>query len=125
MLSAPRSIAVGLTALSLLGCSSWQPVTAPLPEHIASQPQRSIRLTLTNGQRLELEAPQVLLDSVIGYTPGGLRARTAIALVEVAEAEQLQSDGGKTVTAVVGGAGVAAAIFYVALLADYCSSGWC
>ena len=123
MFSAPRALGVAMGML-LSGCSQWQPVTTPLPQHVASRPQ-SIRLTLTTGERIELDAPQVLLDSVVGVRPGGLRTRTAVALDQVAMAEQLESDNAKTFLAVLAGVGVALTALFAVAAVSYCSSGWC
>lgn len=119
-----RSITIAMAALSLSGCSSWRPLTTPVPEHVASQPQRRLRLTLTNGERVEVDVPRVLLDSVVGVTPDRERARMAIALENIAEAEQRQSDGEKTMVAFLAGVGAVAALLFAAALAASASSGW-
>lgn len=112
MSPAARSITIAMATLSLLGCSSWRPVPAPLPEHLTSQPEQTIRFTLANGQRLELDSPRVRQDSVIGFSPGSLRTRTAIPLDQISMAEHSRTDTGATVGAVlVGVAAVGAVVF--------------
>ena len=123
MFPAPRALGVAMGML-LSGCSQWEPVTTPLRLLVAARPLL-IRLTMPRGELSVLPAPQVLLDSVVGVTPGGLRTRTAVALDQVAMAEQLESDNAKTFLAVLAGVGVALTALFAVAAVSYCSSGWC
>lgn len=101
--------------LQLAACSTWQPIQQPIPEHLASQPEPTVRVTLANGLRLELDAPRATVDSVVGFTTGGMRARKAIALDQVTLVEYSRSDPGKTVgAALIGVAAVAVVVGSIA-----------
>ena len=94
------------------------------PPHPLGGERHLQRLDAERCERIELDAPQVLLDSVVGVTPGGLRTRTAVALDRVAMAEQLESDNAKTFLAVLAGVGVALTALFAVAAVSYCSSGW-
>ena len=120
-----RSIFIVVGTAHLLACSSWKPVTQPLPEHLAARPEATLRLTLTDGQKVELDAPRVSQDSVVGFSPGGLRTRTAIALNQVTVVEHSRTDTGKTLGVALIGVGVAVSIAGMVQVSQMCLKGPC
>lgn len=106
MSPAPRMLTVAMATMGLLACSSWQPVVGPVPEHLATRPEQTIRVTTRDEARVELDTPRASQDSLVGFMPGGLRTRRAIPLDSVAKVEYSRTDTGKTAFAVAVGLGV-------------------
>ena len=101
-------------------CTSWHPSDEPLPETLAAKPN-TLRLTLATGQRIELERPRLVGDSVIGVetlTAMQLRdpkvvdkkPRAAVALADIKAVEQAEFSVGKTLVVLVGLGAIVAVI---------------
>ncbi len=65
-----RPIAALLFLLYLPGCTSWQ-VGRPTPEEfLESEQPDEVRVTQTDGSRVELMSPEVRADSLVGTARG-------------------------------------------------------
>ena len=92
-----RPIAALLLLLYLPACTSWQGVGKPSPEEfLEDESPAKIRVTQTDGSRVELDNPWVSAsDSLVGTVKGG--APVSIALSEVQKVEVSKGDTGMTV----------------------------
>ena len=94
-----RTIAVVLLLLYLPACTSWQ-VGKPSPEEFLENEQpEKVRVTQTNGSRVELVAPKVRADSLVGTVKGDT---VSIALSEVQKVEVKEADSTRTGILVAG-----------------------
>jgi len=89
-----RWISALLLPCYLAACTSWHRDTQPLPETLAAESQPTLRLTLTNGQRITLTDLRIVGDSVVGMGKPTLerlrdptvldkRPRVAVALADI------------------------------------------
>jgi len=107
--------------LTPLACQSWQAPKQPLPETLAAKPNAKYRVTLVQGNRVELANPYLagdsLIGTVIGKVPPEMR-RFAAPVTDVAAVEVRQVNTGRTV---ILAAGVVAlvALSVAAASADY------
>ena len=109
-----RLIATLLIAVHLAGCYSWRATTTSPAEVIAEEQPSAVRVTLTDGTRLTLDAPTIRGDSI---------GRVA-ALSDVRTIEVRRFSIGKTVGLVLG----APLVGLVSLLAYFsivCSGDAC
>ena len=89
----------------ITGCQGWRTVT-PNPEvYVKEHTPDRIRVTRHDSSRLEIRAPQVRSDSLVGTTGGGLARGDTIRMVgvplsEVSQVEARQGDAGKTLALV-------------------------
>ena len=89
-----RTIAALLLLLYLPACTSWQ-VGKPSPEEfLENEHPEKVRVTQTDGSRVELMSPAVRADSLVGRVNGG--TSVSIALSEVQKVEVRESDSTKT-----------------------------
>lgn len=98
-----RSVAAVLIATLLTGCMIWEP--APLaPQVIADSTPSVVRVTLLDGDRVEVRKPYIVGDSLIGgryrYAKG--LGRVAFPLNEIAVIETPEIDGNAMASLVVG-----------------------
>lgn len=91
-------------ALSLAACSTWRVETRPVAEVAATGGQRTVRLYLKSGERVQLFDATIVGDSVIGFTGSSQRdaQRVAVATSDVAQVEYLTTDSILTGLAVLG-----------------------
>lgn len=106
-------------------CSTWQPVTQPVPELAAQHRGAAVRLSLSDGSRVEMNSPTVSGDSVVGTRPGGPQARIAVPLGDILLVERSQIDGGKTTLAVLGGVAAVAGLIAGIAYAQSCTGLYC
>jgi hypothetical protein len=65
--AARQALAVLLLVMYLPGCTFWQATTTPLPELTGPpNPAPALRITTTDGERVEVQEPRVHLDTLIG-----------------------------------------------------------
>lgn len=57
------AIAAVTLALFSVGCQPWRPVTQPAPEFLRQHHPSEARLTLADGQRVEIVHPRILAGS--------------------------------------------------------------
>ncbi len=85
-----RAIAALLLLLYLPACTSWQ-VGKTSPEQLfEDDPPDKVRVTLTDDSRVELRAPEIRANSLVGTVKGG--DTVSIALSEVQKVEVRESD---------------------------------
>ena len=78
-----RPIAALLLLLYLPACTSWQ-VGRPTPEEFLENEQPDeVRVTQTDGSRVELMSPEVRADSLVGTPKGGTVHVVSIPLSEI------------------------------------------
>ncbi len=85
----------------LSACQKWVPLASPLERTLAEHVGK-VRLTLEDGQRVELESVFVARDSVFRDIFGATRLGVGVPLSDVAKAEVRKTDVGGTVGLVVG-----------------------
>ncbi len=116
-----RMIALLLLVTYLPSCvvSSWHAQTAPVPEVIASERPDRVQVTLSGGGKVELYAPAVTGDSLIGYPSWRKEsnARIAIAIRDIQGAAISKPDGGRTL--LLTGFGLGVIVLLAALVAHY------
>lgn len=105
-------------------CSTWHPTAQPVPELAAQHHGAAVRLSLADGSRVEMDAPTVTGDSVVGTRPGGPQARIAVPLRDIVLVERSQTDAGKTALVVLGGVAVVGLIAWIAYLQS-CNGLYC
>jgi hypothetical protein len=95
-----RPIAALLLLLYLPACTSWQ-VAKTSPEQLfEDDPPEKVRVTHTDGSRVELMSPEVRADSLMGTVKGG--DTVSIALSKVQKVEVRESDSLKGLALTVG-----------------------
>ena len=110
-----RTIAVVLLLLYLPACTSWQ-VGKTSPEQLfEDDPPEKVRVTQTDGSRVELMSPEVRADSLVG-TMKGDTVTVAIALSQVQTLEVRESDSLKGLGLTIGILAVVVGLF--ALMAE-------
>lgn len=57
-----------LAALLLAGCTKWSSVGDPVDQHVRDQNPWQVRLTLTDGDVAYLWDPEIVGDSIAGFT---------------------------------------------------------
>ncbi len=93
----------------MAACHKWVPLESPL-EQALTEHHGKVRLTLEDGQRVELESFFVARDSVFRDMFGATRSGVGVPLSDVAKAEVRKTDVAGTVGLVVGiGAAIVAA----------------
>lgn len=65
-MTARRLVSSVLLAVYLSSCTSWQPLPVSPEQAIAEDYPSKIRLTLSDGSRLEMEQPRIVGDTVRG-----------------------------------------------------------
>lgn len=100
-----RVAALALLAVYLQACTSWRAYQDPVPAAFAGEPPPEVRLTLRDGQRVELHGPVLRGDSLLGLEligvpdregPGRQR-RVAVALDQVTKLETRQGNNAAVV----------------------------
>ena len=81
-------------------CHKWVPLESPLEQALAEH-HGKVRLTLEDGQRVELESVFVARDSVFRDIFGATRSGVGVPLSDVAKAEVRKTDVVGTVGLVV------------------------
>ena len=91
-----------LTTLGGTGCTAWTPSALPrggvAPQVAYDHP---VQLTLSNQATLILTQPQVVGDSIVGYT-GAPGRRVAVALSDVRQLDEQRVSAGRTAGLVLG-----------------------
>jgi len=91
-----RAIAALLLVVCLPACTSWQ-VGKTSPEQLfAEDPPDRVRVTRTDGSRMELLAREVRADTLVG-TVRGDTLETAIPLAYITKLEVQEEDNTKTI----------------------------
>ena len=110
-----RHIVIPLMLICLLSaCHKWVPLESPLEQALAEH-HGKVRLTLEDGQRVELESVFVARDSVFWRAHddvglGAMRSAFGAPLSDVAKAEVRKTD-------VVGTVGLVVGVSFAAMLA--------
>ncbi|MGD0992152.1 MAG: hypothetical protein ABR998_06750 [Gemmatimonadales bacterium] len=105
-----RSVGLILAAI-LCGCGSWQSVTRPQGYVTAKQPER-VRAVLTSGASVDLYAPSVEANQLVGYRKKGDEAsRISFPMQEVMNIEVWQANEEATGWLVVAGVVVGVAVY--------------
>jgi len=122
-MSSRRTIALLLLVLQVLACTSWKP--SKLTPAQAVEGRREIRVHLADGSQVAVLDPWIRTDSlggaqlavIVGAT--GIRARTEpLPLDSIASIRTQQFDVWRTVTVIVMGATVVAAIAWAVTCAN-------
>ncbi len=129
-----RALALLLVVTLSGGCSSMQPLRGAPAEAVPRLPDDArVKLLLTSGERVDLTFVRVEGDSLRGvaripregasyYDPGESRI-VSYALADIQSMDAMQTDKGKTVSLVIGGAVVVAGVFAI-LLGQALQQGW-
>jgi hypothetical protein len=81
-------------ALQLTGCSTWLPSTAGPRQLIQDERPAAVRVTKTDGEQVELRAPELRGDSVRGG--GRWPTRAGVAVSDIGTIEFRRSSPGRT-----------------------------
>jgi hypothetical protein len=127
-MSIKRFLAMLMLVAYLPACAHYQPTTQPLPELTAPpKPVKQIRVTLTNGSRVQVTNPRVDGDTLRG-TEGLMRTSgppVAIPLAAITKVEVVPpstTSGGTKVAVAAAAVGlVALAVIWAEKLGD---CGW-
>ena len=85
-------IAILVTGIS--GCTQWRVASEPSRDALAAVGDRRVRVALRDGGQVEMHAPRIIGDSVVGYEAVGEKGeRRAVALAQVAQVERQVADG--------------------------------
>jgi hypothetical protein len=109
-MSAPlvRGVALALLLTYLPACTTWRVRSNPTQAVIMGQSDKTIRLTLRDGSRVELDHPWIVGDSVVTTRPRARRfgtnggERSAVALDDIRFVETREVSGGRTAVLLVG-----------------------
>ncbi len=74
-----NAVLPGFLAICLAGCSRWAPQSGSPQSVLAEQTPSIIRVTLKDGRKIEIAAPMVRNDSIVGLIPGSSHAGTPLA----------------------------------------------
>ncbi len=122
-----------LALLALAGCTAWRAQALP-PADAAGQGPKYARVTLASGERIDLSAPRVQADSLVGYRgladdpwrlpPQGTRrhSRVAIAVSDIRRLDVRVTSSGRTAL-LVGGIAAVGALVVVAATVDPMGGG--
>lgn len=119
----PRRLVCALLQLVTLvsGCSSWQVQTGPVPDVVAQNHPKKLRVTRVDQSLMVLENPRIRNDTLFGVRAPSSGEDTSSAIGEVALADVThvairRTDGTKTALFVLGclvvAGGVAGLIVY-------------
>lgn len=121
-------ISIASICLTVAGCQTWRVQPGPGPSAVAAAAAGStkpLRLTLTSGAVIEISAPQVVGDSVVG-TSRSTGQRVAFAVADVQSVARQEVSAGRTSLAAIGvttvllaALVVVAAVATVAALSSY------
>ena len=101
----------------MAACHKWAPVASPLEWTLADH-HGKVRLTLEDGQRVELESVFVARDSDFRDIFGATRSGVGVPLSDVAKAEVRKTDVAGTVGLVVGIGAAALVVSVVAFVIE-------
>jgi len=105
-----RHLAISLLSSLPLACTYWQPLPPNPAEAISEKQPEQVRVTRTDGSKLQLRYPRVMEDSLFGTAAGeeaqGDTTRVAIPLSDVQSVEVKRTNVGNTVGLVVVSAAV-------------------
>jgi hypothetical protein len=113
------AIFLGISFLfQVSGCASWSVQKAPPAQVLTQKSYNVVRLTLSDGNRVQVFEPRLAADSLRGYTGGASAERQSrpisVALSDIRDLEIWRFDTGKTVLLA---AGIGATIVLVAAIA--------
>ena len=112
-----RAIATLLLVLYLPACTSWQ-VGKTSPEQLfEDDPPEKVRVTQTDGSRVELLAPMITADTLRGSVKGD-SVSVAIPLSNVQTVEVRESDSLKGLALTVGIVGLVVGLFALMFSGD-------
>ena len=111
-------IACLLLLLYLPACTSWQVGTPAPAEFVEREHPQKVRVTRTDGATLELKAPAVREDSLVGTV--GQDSTVSLALSEVRSVEAKRTDAGKTLLLIGAGGLVVVAVVYATAWISAC-----
>jgi hypothetical protein len=104
-----RRIAVMGLATLATACTTWQPQTSPVPEAVAADRDRNVRLLLHDGTSLELSEVAMVGDTLTGASISGAdTTRWRLASERIARLEVRRANPAGTVALVVVGVGAVA-----------------
>ena len=58
--------------IQLTGCTSWKPITSPLPQVLEANPGKPVRITLDDGKRVTLGEARLVTDTLEGVRAGDI-----------------------------------------------------
>ena len=82
-----------LFALGLGGCVTWQPVTTPAAELMATEAPERIRITTSEGVTMTLLGPEIRAGALIGTLSPGAALIEDISVIEVEKVSVLRTIG--------------------------------
>ncbi len=85
-----------LCVVTIVGCTTWRPATAPVPELLADDSSATLRITRKDNTSVVLTAPVILHDSIVGSTQSDPALRVAIATADVMFVDQRKFSIDKT-----------------------------
>ena len=97
-----RATLISITTLGGTGCTAWSPSALPrggVAPHVAYD--HPVQLTLSNQATLIPTQPQVVGDSIVGYT-GEPARRVGVALSDVRQLDEQRVSAGRTAGLVLG-----------------------
>jgi hypothetical protein len=95
-----RALAALLLVLYLPACTSWQVGKTSPDQLFEDDPPEKVRVTQTDGSRVELLAPMITPDTLWGTVKGG--DTVSIALSQVQKVEVRHFDGLKSLAVIFG-----------------------
>lgn len=100
-----------LLAAYLSACTSYRATTQPLAELTAPpKPAQHIRVTLEDGDRVLVDVPEVVNDTLHGYDSRALGEKVTIPVSDIRDVELVGTSAGKT----LGMFGIVVAVLAVA-----------
>jgi hypothetical protein len=120
------AIVLGISFLfQLCGCASWSVQKAPPAQVLTQKSCNVVRLTLSDGNRVQVFGPRLVDDSLEGYTGGASTERQSrpisVPLSDIRDLEIRSVDTGKTVLLATG---IGVTILLVAAIAAVSSTNW-
>lgn len=120
-----RAVATALIALALINataCTTWQPISQPVPEKPRPDPGQLFRVRSAQGERQEITKVEFRNDSMFGSTASARYGEMpiAVAMSDVRSVERQHVDAGRTAGLVLIGA---AAVLVIAVKNAF-NQGW-
>ena len=111
-----RRVILPLTLLAFLSaCHKWVPLEPPVAQAIAEEEPGTVRVTLTDSSRMDLEEPRVSGDSLVA-----LDGTASVALDDVQQVEARRANTVATVGLILGAAVLAVLGYAVYESRDCC-----
>ena len=88
---------IAMAVIGMSGCTQWRVAPGPSRDALTGVGERRVRLLLRDGRQVEMHAPRIIGDSLVGYEAVREKGeRRAVAVSQVSQVEVQTADGSRT-----------------------------